>query len=135
MSNYNTRQKNIIKDSIKSINSEFTIKELKEYLDNNDIKVGLTTIYREIEALVDNGEVIPIVNGAKILSYQYFEPCCHPDHIYLKCNDCGKVIHIDCHFIDDLSNHIMKDHNFDIDHSKTVLNGKCSSCIKKNRGV
>ena len=54
MSNYNTRQKNIIKDSIKSINSEFTIKELKEYLDNNDIKVGLTTIYREIEALVDN---------------------------------------------------------------------------------
>ena len=52
--NYNTKQKDEILDTIKKMNKAFLIKEL--YVKLNE-KVGLTTIYRFIDKMVENEEL------------------------------------------------------------------------------
>ena len=47
--NYNTKQKDIILNSLKKYDHEFTVKEL--YNDLNQ-EIGLTTIYRYIDKLL-----------------------------------------------------------------------------------
>ena len=48
----------------------------------------------------------------------------------LKCESCGTMEHIDCDCIEELSNHISKEHNFSLtDH--IIINGKCNNCKKE----
>lgn len=51
---YKTRQKELILDVIKNFKNDFTIKEIYEKLNQN---VGLTTIYRTISKLVEEGKI------------------------------------------------------------------------------
>ena len=51
---YKTRQKELVLDVIKNFKNDFTIKEIYEKLNQN---VGLTTIYRTISKLVEEGKI------------------------------------------------------------------------------
>ncbi len=51
---YKTKQKELIINIIKSINHEFTIKDIYNSLNN---KVGLTTIYRVIDNIVNENDI------------------------------------------------------------------------------
>lgn len=68
---YNTKQKDIILNVIKSKHSDFTIKDLYNEL-NGD--VGLTTIYRLIDKLVIDGHVSKEIKSNKTF-YHYLERC------------------------------------------------------------
>ena len=46
---YKTKARNILSEEIKEFSNGFTIKELKAKLDNKNINIGLTTIYRTLE--------------------------------------------------------------------------------------
>ena len=76
-SNYKTKQKDIILDKIKSIKEEFTVKELYSKLNE---EIGLTTIYRFIDKLVEDGTVTKIVHSDNSIYYQYLEECNHDNH-------------------------------------------------------
>lgn len=32
------------------------------------------------------------------------------EHLHLQCVKCGKIIHLECEFMDEISEHILKDH-------------------------
>ena len=121
---YNTKQKDLILDIIKSKNKEFTIKDIYEDLDK---KVGLTTIYRFIDKLILDGLITKNVSD-NITYYQYLEKCEHDNHFYLKCEKCKEVKHIDCDCINELYNHIKIEHKFSLDKDKIIINGICSRC-------
>ena len=121
---YNTKQKDIILNVIKSKHSDFTIKDLYNEL-NGD--VGLTTIYRLIDKLVIDGHVSKEIKNNKTF-YHYLERCDNQNHFYLKCNNCGMMIHIDCDCILDLSNHILHDHKFKLSQDHIIINGICNNC-------
>ena len=125
--NYNTKQKEIIVDIIKKQKKQFTIKNIYE-LGNES--VGLTTIYRLVDKLVDEGILNKEISKDNITYYQYLEKCDEDNHFYLKCDKCGKVIHIDCDCISDLSNHILKQHKFRTNKEKIIINGKCNNCLR-----
>ena len=128
---YNTKQKDIILKLIKQKPSEFTIKDLYKEVKT---EVGLTTYYRLIDQLLENGEIKKIVGKNNITYYQYLERCNKENHFYLKCNKCGKIIHIDCDCINDLSSHILKKHRFTIEKEHIMINGLCSKCqLKENK--
>lgn len=125
---YKTKQKDLILNVIKNINYEFTIKDLYEKLDD---KVGLTTIYRLVDKLVDEGVLIKNISKDNITYYQYLESCDEKNHFFLKCDNCGKLDHIDCDCIDELSNHIIKHHKFELNRDHIIINGLCEKCVKK----
>ncbi len=122
---YNTKQKDIILDIIKKQKSEFTIKDIYSKLNNN---VGLTTIYRLVDKLVLEGIISKTIGTDNITYYQYLEKCAKENHFYLKCDKCGKLIHVDCKCINDLTNHILTKHNFKSNKEHIIISGICKSC-------
>lgn len=125
--NYNTKQKEIILETIKNNDKEFTIKEIHEQLKDS---TGLTTIYRLVDKLVEEGFLNKRIGDDNTTFYQYLEKCDCSNHFYLKCINCGKLIHVDCDCIKELSDHILNEHCFVTTKEHIIINGTCSACIK-----
>ncbi len=127
---YNTKQKDLILNIIKTKKHEFTIKDIYEEL-NGD--VGLTTIYRLVDKLIDEDILNKYISKDNKTYYEYLKECNNKNHFYLKCDKCGNLVHIDCDCIDDLSNHIYKEHKFKPSKDHIIINGVCNKCIKKGK--
>ena len=123
--NYNTKQKDLIIDKIKSINHEFTIKELYDLLSS---EVGLTTIYRFIDKLVIDKKIEKFIGKDNNTYYQYLEECNCMNHFYLKCDVCGEMIHVDCDCINELFSHIDNEHKFVPNREHIIIGGICDKC-------
>ena len=125
---YNNKQKDEILKVLKKQQKEFTIKEIYNTLKD---KAGLTTIYRLIDNLVEEGIVTKNISKENITYYQYLDYCNENNHFYLKCEHCGTMIHIDCNCIVELSNHILKEHKFKMNKEHIIIKGLCEKCINQ----
>ena len=125
---YKTKQKDMIMKEIENTEGEFTAKDL--YLKLNK-EIGLTTIYRLIDKLVNEDVIVKNVHSDNSIHYQYLERCSCDNHFFLKCKICGRMIHIDCDCIDELSNHINNEHKFKLDKEHIIINGLCNKCNKE----
>ncbi len=133
---YKTRQKQAILDFLKNnMDNHVTVNDISEYLEKNNCRVGVTTIYRYIDKLLEQGLVRKYtVDNSTSACFQYVGSTqeCH-EHFHLKCEACGKLIHLDCSHISELCSHIFKDHGFKTDMRRTVFYGICSACADKRK--
>lgn len=130
-SGYNTAQKEIILDFlIKNKEKHTTAQEIDAYLRSVGSPVGMATIYRQLDRLVESGTVRKfVIDGKTCACFQYIEDesQCR-EHFHLKCLDCGKLIHLSCERLMEINSHIAEEHGFVIDNSMTVFYGRCSEC-------
>lgn len=124
---YNTRQKQTVLAQIKSQTRDFAAKDIYESLNH---EIGLTTIYRLIESLENDGAILRVSQENNSARYQYIEPCDHADHFYLRCEKCGKLTHIDCEKVQGLTAHISNEHHFIPTNTHIIIDGFCASCAK-----
>lgn len=112
-----------------------SVRDIGEYMDSENNPVNITTIYRYLDKLEKEGNIIKYAGetGEKS-TYQYVdrEHKCD-EHLHLKCVRCGAIIHLDCTFMDEISNHILNDHNFKLQCKNSVIYGVCSKCQKSER--
>ncbi len=127
--NYQTKQKDILLKEIRKKKEEFTIKELHEELST----IGLTTIYRFIDKLVEDKILVKRIGDNNTTYYQYLEECDKDNHFFLKCNSCGTMIHVDCDYVEELSTHIKNHHKFSLNKDHIIMNGLCEKCSKENQ--
>ena len=125
---YNTKQKDKILSVIKNQRREFTINDIYNQVKD---KVGLTTIYRLVDKLVQDGRLNISIKKDNTTYYQYLEEYNKINHFYLKCDQCGEMEHIDCDCIEELSSHILKKHKFKPNKDHIIINGICEKCIRK----
>ena len=127
--NYNTRQKDEIIRAIDSFGSEhFTVAEVVKKLSEHGTTVGQATVYRAIMRLETDGKLRKYtVDGTTAACYQRAEEHCR-EHFHLKCEGCGKLIHVECEELLKISSHISSHHGFSVDPSKTVFYGICENC-------
>ena len=123
--NYITKQKEEIINIIKDYNNEFTVKDIYEKLNK---KVGLTTIYRLVINLKEQGFLNIRVKDNNHIYYQYIKKCNKDNHFYLKCEKCGLLKHIDCDCVKKLNAHILNEHDFSFNTDKIIINAICSRC-------
>ena len=123
--NYETKQKETIIEARKKQNKSFMVKDLYDTLNG---KVGLTTIYRLLQKLEDEGLITKEVGKDNKTKYEYLEKCEEENHFYLKCDKCGTLTHVDCDCINELSSHISKEHNFKLNKENIIIKGICSKC-------
>lgn len=123
--NYKTNQKEKIVEVIKKLDCDWTIKDIYEKLNR---EVGLTTIYRFVNLLESKGTVNKNIGNDNTTYYCYLAECDEDNHFYLKCDSCGKLEHIDCDCIKDLTKHILKEHEFTTNQDHIILNGICKNC-------
>lgn len=133
MATYNTKQKGAVERFLRS-NSDrhFTVDSLLYELHSAGENVGRTTVYRALERLVIEGNASKYVQASgESACYQYVGGnTCH-EHFHLKCEGCGRLIHLECGQIDELGAHIEQDHGFKLNKFKTVFYGVCGECAKR----
>ncbi|MDD6344814.1 MAG: Fur family transcriptional regulator [Oscillospiraceae bacterium] len=133
---YNTRQKeNLLKFLRENSSEHITVQKICNFMSNAGTPVGTATVYRQLDKLVEQGTVRKyLLDGRSGACYQYTgndSECC--EHYHLKCIICGKLIHLDCEFLNNINSHILEHHGFVVDNSKTVFYGQCSECLKGDK--
>ncbi|MBR2444123.1 MAG: transcriptional repressor [Clostridia bacterium] len=129
---YSTKQREAILAFLCDNSTHSTASEIHKHLRDSGISVGVATIYRTLDRLERDGIVRKMSTGdGKSACYQYIENAkCH-EHFHLKCTGCGALIHLDCHFLEEMEAHILGEHGFQISSGRTVIYGLCQSCTKK----
>ncbi len=125
MKTRNTVQKQIILDSIKNTKIHPTASDLYDMLSKVDNTIGKSTIYRNLNQMVDNGDIkiITTHNGAKRYDGDM------EDHDHFICSKCGRVLDLG----NDTSNDatpIEKKYKFKIVNKNTIYEGICENCLK-----
>ncbi|MBO4493433.1 MAG: transcriptional repressor [Ruminococcus sp.] len=134
-SGYNTKQKEkLLEYLMKNKEKHTNVQEISAFLSAEGSSMGVATIYRQLDRLVEQGLVRKYAfDGKTCACYQYIEneEQCR-SHFHLKCLGCGRLIHLDCEHLADITRHIEDEHEFSIDYSQTVFYGRCSDCRGKD---
>ena len=126
---YQTKQKELILQCMKEhADSYITIPQLEQLLKDKEQKVGLTTIYRNLDRLECERRLTKVsIEGYHGACYKYL-PEDEASLFYLKCEGCGTVANIQCPELEHLYSHVVEEHHIKINPVKTMFYGKCESC-------
>ena len=88
----NTKQKELIHDALKASDEFISAQDLHRKLEDEDVKVGLATVYRQLNALAEAGEA----DTVRLEGQQLFRLCGDDGHHHhLVCTNCGKTVEIE----------------------------------------
>ena len=111
--------------------------ELGEELRRSGCPIGLATIYRQLEKLEAQG-CVHKVNTEEGAFYRYCDrdESADRDCFLLKCEGCGRILHLDCSHLAPLYDHLEREHHFTINPRKTLFTGLCDRCaaLRKEDG-
>ena len=93
--------------------------------------VGMTTVYRAVARLCDEGYLRRYVpqNVGDAAMYQ-LNPC-RESHLHIRCMDCGEIAHLHCDVTKQFTQHLLGQHGFVLDEGLTILYGRCKRCEAK----
>lgn len=97
--------------------------------------VNLTTVYRNLERLEEEKKISrQKMPEEEEHLYRYMKPgmACGT-HLHLYCERCGRVIHLNCGFMDEITEHLLRKHGFSINCGQSMLTGLCADCREKER--
>ncbi len=126
------------KDSIMSYLQEnqekcITANDIYVHMQAKGEQVNLTTVYRNLEKLAEGGLLIKYKTaGQDCCQYQYAAPHAHcQEHIHMQCRSCGKILHLGCSFMEEISAHLLEHHRFLLECNGSLLTGLCEECRKR----
>ena len=87
-----TRQKELIREALKGCDEFISAQELHRKLEDSGQRIGLATVYRQLNALADAGSADTIRLGGQ----QLFRLCGDDEHHHhLVCTRCGRTVEIE----------------------------------------
>ena len=137
--NYKTKHREELLKYLQSIpGRHFTVNDVRDHFRDQGCAMGTTTIYRQLERLVDQGMVNKyIIDATSPACFEYVgeahavseEVCFH-----CKCEKCGRLIHLHCEELESIQAHLMAGHGFLLNPLRTVFYGLCGDCQAKGEG-
>lgn len=130
---YKTRQYNLILDYLKTNASRYaTVPEMSLCFKRAGTPVGAATIYRQLEKLCEAGQAHKFSRpGVRGSCYQYHSITSNCNrHFHLKCEQCNKLIHLNAAETGTLRHHVLANHGFVPNCTKTIIYGVCSHCMR-----
>ena len=133
---YQTKQMAQLLTYLKTVEgTHVTVADVCSYFKEQGITIGTTTVYRNLEKMVEQGLVAKYnVDGTSSACFEYLgaEEHCHKTVCFhCKCEKCGKLIHLHCEDVVKLRQHLMENHGFQMDSCRTVFYGICADCRDK----
>lgn len=130
---YTTGQRKAVLDFFRmNADRHFSAAEVTDAVCENGS--GQSTVYRQISKLFESGIIRRFETpDSRRFVYQYADM--HEDcdrHYHLKCVKCGRLIHMECPHLNEVSEHIKAEHNFILGFGKSVLYGECTACAEKH---
>jgi Fur family ferric uptake transcriptional regulator len=126
-----TKQRAAVSAALASVDDFRSAQELHDLLRNRGDAVGLTTVYRTLQALSDAGEidVLRTDDGESI-----YRRCSGGHHHHLVCRRCGKAVEVEDSQVERWADAVAKQYGFvDVQHTVEVF-GLCASCAAATDG-
>jgi Fur family ferric uptake transcriptional regulator len=114
-----------VQSALKLIGGFASAQGLYKYMQNNGAKIGLTTVYRSLQTLVDEKlvDVLRRIDGDAM-----YRLCGDSHHHHLVCTKCGRTVEIEGGTIEKWAKTVTTEYGFrDVDHSVELF-GTCSRC-------
>jgi Fur family ferric uptake transcriptional regulator len=122
-----TTQRLIILEELTKLKTNPTATEVYEMVRKRLPRIGLGTVYRNLELMADNGMILKIEVGG---TQNRFEAITKP-HYHIRCSFCGKVEDMDVEVTDDLVKTAVKSSLYKIQGHRVEFTGVCPKCQKK----
>ena len=121
-----TRQRAAVAAALGKLNGFTSAQALHDVLRHDGASVGLTTVYRHLQALADAGEVDVLRTDEGESVYRACEGDDH--HHHLVCRSCGATVEVTGPAVEAWAESIAAEHGYrDVSHTLEVF-GTCSSC-------
>ncbi|MFC5996883.1 Fur family transcriptional regulator [Pseudonocardia hispaniensis] len=121
-----TRQRAAVSALLDRLEDFRSAQEIHELLRRNGDGIGLTTVYRTLQALADSGEIdmLRTTNGEAV-----YRRCASAEHHHhLVCRRCGTAVEIEGPAIETWAQRIADEHGFtDLSHTAEIF-GLCRGC-------
>ena len=120
-----TRQRAAV-SSVLDQHDEFrTAQEIHAALRHAGEAVGLTTVYRTLQALADSEEVDVLRNADGENAYRR---CSKGHHHHLVCRECGRTVEVEGPAVERWADKVAAEHGYtDVSHTLEIF-GTCSAC-------
>lgn len=130
---YNTKQREELTNYLKSVSGEHvTVTDICNHFEQIGSNIGVTTVYRHLEAMVEEGCVKKyVIDSSTAACFEYVDThneCMENWCTHLKCTSCGRLIHLHCDELHATEMHILEEHGFKADMTRTVIYGLCEDC-------
>lgn len=112
-----------------------TALEIEAYFRQNDDPISLATIYRQLDRMVAEGLVVRYAaEPGESACFEYIGPHTEGEGescFHTRCEVCGKMIHLHCDELTQIQQHILQEHDFQLDPRRTTLYGVCGDCQER----
>jgi Fur family ferric uptake transcriptional regulator len=119
-----TTQRQIILEELAKLKNNPTATEVYEMVRKRLPRVGLGTVYRNLDLMADKGIILKIEVGG---TRKRFEAISKP-HYHIRCSRCGKVEDMDVLVNDDLVKAAAKRCLYQIMGHRVEFSGVCPDC-------
>jgi Fur family ferric uptake transcriptional regulator len=124
-----TRQRTAVAAALASIEGFTSAQALHEALRGRGEPVGLTTVYRHLQALADAGEVDALRTDDGETVYRRCSRDEH--HHHLVCRSCGATVEVSGPAVERWADGIAAEHGFtEVSHTLEVF-GTCRACSSR----
>ncbi len=121
----NTWQRSAIRDFLAGVDEFRTASQIHEDLKKLGDRMGLATVYRALQAMVEAGEVDTLRTAEGEAAYR---KCSDGHHHHLVCRNCGVAQEIAAEVVEIWAAEVAKRHGFtDVAH-EVELYGLCADC-------
>jgi Fur family ferric uptake transcriptional regulator len=121
----NTRQRSAVATLLAQVEGFHSAQELHAMLRDRGERVGLTTVYRTLQALADADEIdVMRPPGGE----QLFRRCSDGHHHHLVCRTCGRTVEVAGPAVESWADRVAAQHGFvDVSHTLEIF-GTCRGC-------
>lgn len=127
----NTRQRTAVIKVLSEIDTFASAKEIHRELENRDLQVGLTTVYRTLQSLaeIEAVDVLHMATGETL-----YRQCVSPHHHHhLVCTQCGRTEEIDGGSVETWAKQVAEQHGFQLTGHDAEIYGLCPDCAAARR--
>jgi Fur family ferric uptake transcriptional regulator len=131
---YNTKTRQLILDYlIANRQHAVSASNILRHLEAQGASPNPTTVYRYLDKLAGEQRIMKYVaDKGEGAVFQYVDEGRHcREHLHLKCVQCGRILHLDCGFMDEVRRHLTAQHGFTLQCEGSVLYGLCSQCAQQ----
>lgn len=120
-----TRQRAAVRELLGILEEFKSAQEIHDLLRTTGAQVGLTTVYRSLQALALSGEVDQLVSDDGETVYR---KCSEEHHHHLVCRSCGATVEIAGPAVETWADAMAAQHGFtEVSHTLEIF-GICSTC-------
>jgi Fur family transcriptional regulator, ferric uptake regulator len=120
-----TRQRRAVAAAMQSFEDFRSAQDIHDLLRREGENVGLSTVYRTLQALADSGQVdvLRAEDGESL-----YRRCSGSHHHHLVCRSCGRTVEVEGPTVERWADSVAAEHGFTgVSHTLEIF-GTCPSC-------